>query len=117
MESGLPALSALESELMDMWDVLLGHAPPPISHRAVDALMEVANAYYARAQFIAAMIQRGERQGAIDKHSMYSKFRTGELRTFIEVAGKTTELGSRRITMQQLKQEGERTGRTQRDFD
>lgn len=81
-----------------MYDVLLGRKSPPID-LGVATMMEVANAYFARASEIAGSIQEGESSGAVPKGSAYSKFRTGELRHFLEVASKTNELGGRRITV------------------
>lgn len=114
MNEGLPALSSLVAEVSDMWDVLLGRTEPPIRSSGVHALMEVADAYFARASEIAALIQRGEREGTVMKSSNYSKFRTGELRTFLEVAKRASDLGSRRITVRGQQIDSERTGRESR---
>lgn len=114
LNEGLPALSSLVAEVKDMWSVLLGREESPVPSHRVEAMMEVADAYYARASEIAAIIQRAEREGNVMRSSGYSKFRTGELRTFTEVARKATELGSRRITLAQLRAEAERTGRESR---
>lgn len=113
---GVPSLILLKSEVQDMWDVLLGRKDPPVPARRVEALMEVADAYYARAMEITALIQRAEQEGRLAKGSEYTKFRTGELRTFSEVAKRSADLGSRRITVQGQHIEAERTGRdTKRD--
>ena len=61
--------------------------------------MEVANAYYSRGMEIAARIQRMEAQGVVLKNSEMYRFRTGELRTFNDMAKAAVELGSRRITI------------------
>lgn len=77
--------------------MLLGRTDPPIT-RGVLTLMEVAEAYYARASEITAMLQRKEAEGVIAKGSTPYRFRTGELRTFMEAAKSAIELGSRRVT-------------------
>lgn len=111
VNAGLPPLTLLASELQDMMDVLLGRVEPPIDV-GVLTLMEVADAYYARAGEIAMLILEKERIGDLPRSSKYIKFRTGELRTFLEVAKRCADLGSRRITAKQLQMESERTGRT-----
>lgn len=108
---GLPALSSLRAELMDMTDVLLGRREPPVNGKRVEALMEVADAYFARASEITMLIQMKEGQGEIPRGHAYIKFRTSELRTFMELAKRAGELGSRRVTVAQLRFEQERTGR------
>lgn len=100
---GLPTVDELWVELRDMMDVLLGRVDPPIESPYL-ALAEVATAYYARAQEIDARIHAGEREGDIVRGSPYYKFRTGELRSFIELSKKVAELGSRRLTQEQLLQ-------------
>jgi len=114
MNAGLPTLTSLQSELQDMMDVLLGRIEPPID-TGVSSLMEVADAYFARASEIAMLILGKEREGNLSRASKYVKFRTGELRHFLEVAKRASELGSRRITVRQLTMEAERTGRSRLD--
>jgi len=111
LPQGLPSLPVLVAEIQGYWDVLMGHLPPPVSANKTEAMMEVADAYYARAQEITAMIQLAEQAGTLQRGSQYSKFRTGALRTFAEVAKKASELGSRRITVRGQQLESERTGR------
>lgn len=111
LPQGMPSLPYLVEEIQGYWDVLLGRTAPPVSVNKVEAMMEVADAYFARAQEITAMIQLAEQAGTIAKTSEYSKFRTGALRTFAEVAKKSSELGSRRITVRGQQIESERTGR------
>lgn len=113
---GLPNLTALVAELEDYWDVLLGRVDPPIDNGTI-TLMEVADAYFARSNEIASLILKAEREGSIPRTSKYTKFRTGELRHFIEVCKRAADLGSRRITARQLVLEAERTGRTQFEDD
>lgn len=94
--AGLPHVEELQEELDDYTDVLMGRRDAPV--QGALALMETADIYYARATEINALIQRGEADGSIAKGSVYTKFRTGELRSFRELASKAAELGSRRLT-------------------
>lgn len=107
---GLPNLTLLTAELQDYTDVLLGRTPPPIDHDTL-TLMEVADAYYARACEIAMLIHEGERNGTVLKNSPHYKFRTGELRVFMEMTKRAADLGSRRLTQEQIKLMQERKGR------
>jgi hypothetical protein len=91
-------------ELEDMRDVLLGHEPSPVD-RGILTLMEVADAYYGRAREIEQMILRAEADGQVTKGSRTYRFRTGELRAFIEMCAHAAELGSRRLTAAKLEYE------------
>jgi hypothetical protein len=106
--SGLPALISLKAEFVDYWDILLGRAEPPFWN-GVATLMEVADAYYARAAEVTALIQEAERLKM--STPAYTKFRTGSLRTFMEMAKRAADLGSRRITLEQMTYDRERLGR------
>lgn len=109
---GLPNMTLLVSELQEMWDVLLGRVDPPKPVRgSVLSLMEVADAYYARASEIKGHLQRLEREGRVVKGSPHYKFRVGELQTFMEVARKSSDLGSRRLTEETMRREAEIRGR------
>lgn len=110
INAGLPALTLLMSEVQDMWDVLLGRKEPPIDV-GVSTMMEVADAYFARGCEIAALILTKERSHELPRTSKYIKFRTGELRLFIDVAKRAAELGSRRITAKQMELDAARLGR------
>lgn len=114
MAEGLPSLPTLKAEIQGYWDVLLGRLPPPVNANKVEAMMETADAYYARAMEIASMILEAENLGTITKSSLYVKFRTGPLRHFCEVAKRAADLGSRRITVRGQELESERTGRDRR---
>lgn len=103
---GLGELDGLRDEIDSYWDVLLGRVDPPVN-KGISTLMEVAEAYHARANEIFSLIQRKEATGQIMKTGALYKFRTGELRTFIEATKRTVELGSRRITMAGLEFEFE----------
>jgi hypothetical protein len=85
-----------------MTNVLLGRVDPPIDV-GVGTLAEVANAYYSRAAEITMKMQQAEAEGLIMRGSRGYRFRTGPLRTFMEMAGKAYELGSRRITLEQIR--------------
>jgi hypothetical protein len=98
---GLPSLTTLVGELQDMTDVLLGREEPPINAGNI-TLMEVADAYFARASEITQLLQKAEREGQVTKGSAHYKFRTGELRTFLEMARRAADLGSRRLTEERL---------------
>lgn len=93
---GLPNLTLLSNELLDMNDVLMGRKEPPVT--GVLALMETADAYFARASEIEILIQKAVREGRISSSNPYNKFRTGELRNFKELAKRAADLGSRRLT-------------------
>ncbi len=108
--TGVPVLTSLVGELQDMTDVLLGREQPPIDAGHL-TLMEVSDAYFARASEITMKLQQAEREGQITKGSAHYKFRTGELRTFMEMARRAAELGSRRLTEEQLHWEMQIYGR------
>jgi hypothetical protein len=107
---GVPGLTELREELQDMVDVLLGREHPPIESGTL-TLMEVADAYYARAMEITMLLHEKESEGTVMKGSSYYKFRTGELRDFAEMAKAAAELGSRRLTSEQLTFDKETRGR------
>jgi hypothetical protein len=74
-------------------------------------LLNKANAYLARGREMEFIIYRLEREGVVrrtprtvdmSKADPYYTFRTGELATFIEMAEKSVELGSRRLTFARL---------------
>ena len=97
LPAGMGTLERCREELNEYTDILLGRKPPPFES-GVSTLMEVATAAMGRALEMQARIQRGETNGTIKRGSRWYKFRTGELRTFIELAEGAVELGSRRIT-------------------
>lgn len=101
---GLPTVDELWEEISGYTDVILGRSESPINSPYL-ALAEVATAYYCRAQEIDGAIHAGERSGDIVKGSPYYRFRTGELRSFIELSKKAAELGSRRLTQETLLQQ------------
>lgn len=96
---GVPSVEALRLEIDEMMDVLMGRVDPPVPPENVGSMLEVANAYYSRGMEISALIQRQEASGIVLKNSEMYKFRTGELRTFNEIAKGAVDLGSRRVTI------------------
>jgi hypothetical protein len=98
---GLDTVEHLWAELQGYVDVLLGRVPSPIDSPYL-SMMEVAVAYYARAQEMDMRIHAAEREGIVAKGSALFKFRTGELSAFIELARKCADLGSRRLTQETL---------------
>jgi len=100
-ELGLGDIKELQHEIDDMVEVLLGRVPSPVESPYL-ALQEVATAYHSRAKEIDMLIHRGERDGAIMRGSQLYRFRTGELRSFIAIAKRCAELGSRRLSQEQL---------------
>lgn len=98
---GLPEVEVLRAELMGYADVLLGRAPSPIESPYL-ALQEVAAAYHARAREIEMLIYEAEHLGAVLRGSPLNRFRTGPLQSFIEMAKRLAELGSRRMSQEQL---------------
>jgi hypothetical protein len=108
---GLPNLTMLRQELQDYTDVLLGRESPPRGTRGRTlSLMECADAYFARASEVKMQIQRLEAEGRVMRGSAHYKFRTGELQTFMDMARKASELGSRRLTEATLRMEAEKYG-------
>lgn len=107
--SELPTIDELRAELDEYLDVLMGRLDAPV--RGVLALMETADIYYARATEINLLIQRGEQDGTIGRTDPLVKFRTGELRSFRELASKAADLGSRRLTQHSVEVEQAKLGR------
>lgn len=98
---GLPSLEDATQEIEGYMDVLMGRTPPPIDAGHL-TLMEVADAYFARASEMQYQILKAEREGGVFKGHSYYKFRTGELRTFLELTKRAADLGSRRLTQARL---------------
>jgi hypothetical protein len=64
--------------------------------------MEVAAVYYARAKEIDMLIHWEEQNRRVIRGSPYYRFRTGQLRSFMEMAKMMADLGSRRLTQERL---------------
>lgn len=97
----LPEVDDLRDELLGYADVLLGRVEPPVESPYL-SLMEIATAYYARALEIEMRIHSLEQDHKVVRGSPYNKFRTGQLRSFIELSKKMTDLGSRRLSQERL---------------
>lgn len=97
----LPDVDELMTELLHYTDVLLGREVPPVDSPYL-ALMEIASAYYARALEIDMRIHYEEQQMRVVRGSPHYRFRTGQLRSFIDMAKKMADLGSRRLSQEDL---------------
>lgn len=104
--SGLPPIDQLQEEFLDYANIMLGRADPPteIDGYYLD-LMEVAAAYYARAKEVDMLIHFEEQNRRVIRGSPHYRFRTGQLRTFMEMAKVMADLGSRRLSQEKLLQE------------
>ncbi len=98
LKKGLSDATGLHQEIDEYINVLMGHINPPISD-GVDTLFEVSSTYLARAKEIEIKLLERERNGSIATGDELKKFRTGELRSFIELCKSAQNQGSRRITM------------------
>ena len=101
LPEGLPSYEDIINELHEYCDVLLGRAEPPVESPYL-GLAEVAAAYYARAREIEQLIYEGENTDAIIRGSKYYRLRTGQLNSFIEMSKRLYDLGSRRLSQEQL---------------
>jgi|SRR5262245_61002501 len=99
---GLGSVEELHEELLGYANIILGRADPPTDQDSYLDLMEVASAYYARAKEIDMLIHWEEQQRRVIRGSPYYKLRTGQLRSFIEMAKMMADLGSRRLTNERL---------------
>jgi hypothetical protein len=81
--------------------VLLGRVPSPVYSPYLE-LAEVATAYYARAQELDMLIHQLEDRKEILRGTQYYRIRTGVLRAFIDMTKRMSELGSRRLTQEDL---------------
>lgn len=99
---GLPSVEELHDELLAYANVILGRADPPTEMDSMLDLMEIASAYYARAKEIDMLIHWEEQNRRVIRGSAYYKFRTGQLRSFIEMAKMMADLGSRRLSAERL---------------
>ena len=101
LDSGLPSPEEITEELLGYCDVLLGRVEPPVDSPYL-GLAEIATAYYARACELDMLIHEQERLGTVIRgHDLY-RVRTGGLRSFLEMSKKMSDLGSRRLTQEQL---------------
>lgn len=91
------SLPQMKAELDDYVDMLLGRVDPPVD-MGVMTLMELAEAAHARAREMEMDLLDKESEGIILKGTAAYHFRTGKLRSFIELSKRTIDLGSRRVT-------------------
>ena len=96
--AGINDIESMRQEIQSYTDILLNRQPMPINI-GINTLYEVAVAYFSRAKEIERNIKEMENKGLITKGSTLVKFRTGELKAFIDIAKEQTRLGSRRITV------------------
>lgn len=87
----------MKQEIQGYADVLLGREDPPVD-KGVLTLFECAEAFHSRAREMEMNLLNAEAEGAVLKGSNAYKFRTGALRSFIEMARGAMDLGSRRVT-------------------
>lgn len=99
--TNLPDPEEIKDELLGYCDVLLGRVEPPIDSPYLQ-LAEVATAYYARACELDMLLHEEERSGRVIRGQSYYLLRTGALRSFLEMSKKMADLGSRRLTQEQV---------------
>lgn len=119
LPAGLGTPQEINKELSSMIDVLLDRVESPVDNRDPLALMRVANGYLARAREIEFLILAREREGTtkrtprtvdMSKADPYYTLRTGELQSFIAIAEKAVDEGSRRLSAAQLQHDREVRG-------
>lgn len=98
----LPDVEELSEEIHTYVDIILGREPAPVDTPAYLGLAEIATAYHCRALEIEMLIHDLERDGTVLRGSPLYRFRTGSLRSFIDLTKRAAELGSRRLTQEQL---------------
>jgi hypothetical protein len=109
--SGLPSTKDILTELEGYRDVLFGREDPPLD-KGVMTLMEVAEGYFSRACELEQLIYEAVRDGRLvgKEKAVYNQVRTQNIRSFKELAKSATELGSRRITFENLRVQQEMRG-------
>lgn len=100
-QEGIGDVDDLFEECAQYANVLLGREDPPIDSPYLQ-LAELAAAYHARMREIEALILNAERRGEIKRGDDLYKFRTGSLHSFIELTKRLYDLGSRRLTQEDL---------------
>jgi hypothetical protein len=102
---GFPTPDEIKDEIEYMYRVLLGHEPAPVD-KGITTLMEIADAYYARAYELTSYIRRAEQRGDVvsarNSKDPYYQVRTGQLADFLEACKRSVETGSRRLSAAQL---------------
>lgn len=100
-EGILQTADELVDEFMGYARVLTGRDPAPLDSPYLQ-LAEIAGAYHARAREVEMLLLDAERRGEIRRGSDYYRFRTGSLRSFIEMCKRAYDLGSRRLSQEVL---------------
>lgn len=98
----LPSVEEIQEELIEYSEVFLGKRVTPLETQGYLDLMEIACAYLGRALFIEQQIYVLELNGDINRGDPYYKLRTGQLATFIMMARKMMDMGSRRLSNERL---------------
>ena len=97
--------SMLYDDLLDEFtgyaNVLLGREESPVQSPYL-SLMEVATAYHSRAREVEMNLYTMEQTGEIRRGEDLYRFRNGQLKSFIEMSRKCIDLGSRRLTQEQI---------------
>ncbi len=91
----------LIEEFLSYANILLGRADAQLDSPYLD-LMEHAAAYYARAKEVEMLIFGEEHARRVVRGHPLNKFRTGQLRSFIEMSKMLADVGSRRLTQERL---------------
>ena len=94
----------MRDEIFGYVDILLGRVEPPIDV-GVLTLMELAEAYHARATEMEMVVHEAEADGKVARGSKAYRFRTGQLRSFQELCKRSMDLGSRRVTVDKMERE------------
>lgn len=106
---GLPSPEAIRNELKGYRDILMGREDPPIQ-KGVMTLMEVAEGYFSRACEIEQEILEAQQEGRLPKTGEWNTLRTQEIRSYKELFKSATELGSRRLTFENVRVQQEMRG-------
>lgn len=112
INGGLPDPQTIREELRGYREILLGREDPPSSLEKVGihALQEFADACFARTCELEQNILEAIAEGHLDKDSPYHSLRTQELRSYKEMFKASSELGSRRLTREQIRVQQEMRG-------
>ncbi len=101
LSEGIPSVEELIEEFLGYANTLLGRADAELESPYLD-LMEHAAAYYARAKEVEMLIFGEEHARRVVRGHPLNKFRTGQLRSFIEMSKMLADVGSRRLTQERL---------------
>lgn len=98
---GLGTYDEIMDELFGYVEVFKGAKDAPVNSPYLQ-LMEVATAYLTRAYEIEMLIYQGEHNGDIKRGEKHYHLRTGPLASFINTARRMADLGSRRLSQEDL---------------